>query len=89
MSANSRDRTAVQALREFGYTEQADALEEWSASRPDPTISAVLRDDAPAPAPDAEPELLTRAELEALTHERHVELEQKHPGLIASSLAAL
>jgi hypothetical protein len=91
MSATGRDAAAIEALRESGFSEQADTLERATSAKPDPTVAGVLRPDPPEPEPEpnGEPKLLTRAELESLTHERHVELEEKQPGLIQRSLAAL
>ena len=38
MSATSRDQAAIEALREGGFAEQADALERATAAKPDPTV---------------------------------------------------
>jgi hypothetical protein len=90
MSA-TRDQAAIEALRDSGFTDQADALEQWATAKPDPTVAGVLRPDPPAPEPerDGDPKLLTRAEMESLSVDKQRELEEKHPGLIRTSLAAL
>jgi multidrug efflux pump subunit AcrA (membrane-fusion protein) len=55
-----------------------------------PKLEQVLKDGQPPTGGDAgDEELLTKAELDNLSIDRHRELDEKHPGLVERSLAAL